>query len=84
MVRSLRYFLSLVRWGEGGRGRSRTLSFLDNVGLIGGEGNDASGAIFCWRDAGRITLLYMALLFVVLIQSLLGLREKRRRTESFL
>jgi hypothetical protein len=61
MVRSLRYFLSLVRCGDGGRGRSRTLSFfesvglsgtvgllgsLEGVGLRGGVGNDA-GVAFC-------------------------------------
>ena len=36
MVRSLRCFLSFVRGGEGARGRSRTLSFLERVGLRGG------------------------------------------------
>jgi hypothetical protein len=38
MVRSLRYFLSLVRCGDGGRGRSRTLSFFESVGLSGTVG----------------------------------------------
>lgn len=60
MARSLRYFLSLVRCGDGARGRSITLSFfesvglrrtggllesLEGVGLRGGVGNDTAALL---------------------------------------
>jgi hypothetical protein len=83
IVRPLRYALSLVRCGDGGRSKSRTLSFFERAGLRGGVGSDICMGDLRSREGGRTTLLYTSLL-VGGTCSWMGLRAKRRKRDNFL